>query len=157
MFCFHSHEKRERKEEKKRRGRGGRAHVKVSACIPTPVRRHVSRTLTRSLFCICSISPNLLTRLHKNYQQDGLTPPTRRTGGRKNNARCLTLQDTEKVVRYIKNYAEDNAVSLPGRVPDFKREDIRLLPSAVPKSRFYRLCGQHAADNGKYCSLIIVI
>lgn len=97
---------------------------------------------------LLGISQDLLTRLHKHYQAEGLTPSRRKTGGRKNNTRCLTFNDTARVVRFIKNYAEDHAVCLPGRVPGFKREDIRLLPSSSPKSCIYRLYAEHATANG---------
>ncbi|WP_419615536.1 hypothetical protein, partial [Thiolapillus sp.] len=60
----------------------------------------------------------------------------------------MTFNDTARVVRFIKNYAEDHAVCLPGRVPGFKREDIRLLPSSSPKSCIYRLYAEHATANG---------
>ncbi|KAL8614543.1 hypothetical protein ACOMHN_065730 [Nucella lapillus] len=95
-----------------------------------------------------SISRNLLTRLSKHYQTEGLAQPSKKSGGRRSNTRSLKYQDTEAVKKFICHYAEDHAVSLPGRVPGFKREDIRLLPSAIPKSGIYRQYADHANQAG---------
>ncbi|KAL8594963.1 hypothetical protein ACOMHN_038760 [Nucella lapillus] len=90
-------------------------------------------TMVLELFKII-ISRNLLTRLSKHYQTEGLAQPSKKSGGRRSNTRSLKYQDTEAVKKFICHYAEDHAVSLPGRVPGFKREDIRLLPSAIPRA-----------------------
>lgn len=37
------------------------------------------------------------------------------------------------VVTYLQNYAEENAILLPGRIPGYKRDDIQLLPSSTTK------------------------
>ncbi|KAL8617462.1 hypothetical protein ACOMHN_018943 [Nucella lapillus] len=95
-----------------------------------------------------SISRNLLTRLSKHYQTEGLAQPSKKSGGRRSNTRSLKYQDTEAVKKFICHYAEDHAVSLPGRLPGFKREDIRLLPSAIPKSGIYRQYADHANQAG---------
>ncbi|KAL8620067.1 hypothetical protein ACOMHN_015349 [Nucella lapillus] len=73
----------------------------------------------------------------------------RKSGGRKNNTATLTLQDTQQVVQFIRNYAEEHAISLPGRVPGFKRDDILLLPSAHVKSSIYRRYKQSAEQAGR--------
>ncbi|KAL8583126.1 hypothetical protein ACOMHN_029822 [Nucella lapillus] len=103
--------------------------------------------LTDKLACSC-ISRNLLTHLSKHYQTEGLAQPSKKSGGRRSNTRSLKYQDTEAVKKFICHYAEDHAVSLPGRVPGFKREDIRLLPSAIPKSGIYRQYADHANQAG---------
>ena len=88
---------------------------------------------------LVGISPDKLYALAKHYKTNGPVPRQLRAGGRKNNTASLALVDTERVVHFIKQYAEDHAVSLPGRVPGFKRDDIRLLPSSCPKSQAYHL------------------
>ncbi|KAL8573819.1 hypothetical protein ACOMHN_019093 [Nucella lapillus] len=85
-----------------------------------------------------------LDRLSKHYKKDPTAPPTLKSGGRKNNTATLTLQDTQQVVQFIRNYAEEHAISLPGRVPGFKRDGILLLPSAHVKSSIYRRYKQSA-------------
>ncbi|KAL8624387.1 hypothetical protein ACOMHN_012787 [Nucella lapillus] len=90
-----------------------------------------------------------LDRLSKHYKKDPTAPPTLKSGGRKNNTATLTLQDTQQVVQFIRNYAEEHAISLPGRVPGFKRDDILLLPSAHVKSSIYRRYKQSAEQAGR--------
>ena len=46
---------------------------------------------------------------------------------------------SHKAVTFITNYAEQHALVLPGRVPGFKRSDIRLLPSSETKASVWRL------------------
>ena len=86
---------------------------------------------------LVGISPDKLYALAKHCKTGGPVPRQLRAGGRKNNTASLALVDTERV--HFKQYAEDHAVSLPGRVPGFKRDDIRLLPSSCPKSQVCRL------------------
>ncbi|KAL8592303.1 hypothetical protein ACOMHN_036937 [Nucella lapillus] len=109
----------------------------------------MSRIVCKEAFLfLLGISRNLLTRLSKHYQTEGLAQPSKKSGGRRSNTRSLKYQDTEAVKKFICHYAEDHAVSLPGRVPGFKREDIRLLPSAIPKSGIYRQYADHANQAG---------
>jgi hypothetical protein len=48
----------------------------------------------------------------------------------KNNTKALSMPNVDRVVNFIKTYAEENAVKLPGRVTLFHRDDIQLLLSA---------------------------
>ena len=84
------------------------------------------------------ISPNKLKALQDHFKQNGLDVRKLKSGGRKNNTKALSVAETERIVQFIKQYAEDHAVHLPGRVPGFKRDDIQLLSSSTPKSRVYR-------------------
>ena len=88
---------------------------------------------------LVGISPDKLYALAKHYKTNGPVPQQLRAGGWKNNTASLALVDTEHVVHFIKQYAEAHAVSLPGRVLGFKRDDIRLLPPSCPKSQVYCL------------------
>ncbi|KAL8584899.1 hypothetical protein ACOMHN_043536 [Nucella lapillus] len=109
----------------------------------------MSRIVCKEAFLfLLGISRNLLTHLSKHYQTEGLAQPSKKSGGRRSNTRSLKYQDTEAVKKFICHYAEDHAVSLPGRVPGFKWEDIRLLPSAIPKSGIYRQYADHANQAG---------
>ena len=38
------------------------------------------------------------------------------------------------VLTFLNNYAEENAILLPGRIPGYKRDDIKLLPSSRSKA-----------------------
>ena len=74
-------------------------------------------------------------------------------GGRKSNTNALTLEETNHVVDFIKNFAEDRGVSLPGRVPGFRRDDILLLPSSTPKSEVYRAYTAACQETGTFLTL----
>ena len=45
----------------------------------------------------------------------------------------LPFETKVHAVQFIKNYAEANAILLPGRIPGYKRTDIQLLPSNTTK------------------------
>ena len=45
----------------------------------------------------------------------------------------LTHAVITNVTEFLKNYAGENAILLPGRVPGHKRDDIKLLPSSCSK------------------------
>jgi len=76
--------------------------------------------------------------LLKHYRKEGLTPRKKRSGGRKSNPKALTATDTELVVNFINSFAEAHALVLPGRIPGFKRSDIRLVPSSETKASIFR-------------------
>ena len=46
---------------------------------------------------------------------------------------ALTLDTIMNVLTFITNYAEQNAILLPGRIPQFKRDDIKVLPCSDSK------------------------
>ena len=45
---------------------------------------------------------------------------------------------TSNAVKFIKNYAEDHAITLPGRVPGYRKADVLLLPSCSTKKQVWR-------------------
>lgn len=58
------------------------------------------------------------------------------------------MDTLQNVVSFLDNYAEEHAVALPGRVPGFKRSDIRLLPSSNTKASIHRLYEQSSLTAG---------
>uniref|UniRef100_X1ZI71 Uncharacterized protein n=2 Tax=Capitella teleta TaxID=283909 RepID=X1ZI71_CAPTE len=52
---------------------------------------------------------------------------------------ALVLEDVKHLVSFIVNYADQNALVLPGRVPGFARDDIKILPSSTTKVLIWRL------------------
>ena len=89
-------------------------------------------------FVLHSISQNKLTAVIKHYKENGLTPRVKKSGRRKYNPRCLSFEDIKGVVSFITNFAEQHTLLLPGRVPGFKRSDIRLLPSHETNASIWR-------------------
>ena len=76
----------------------------------------------------------------KHYKGFGLTPRHKRSGGRHAaDVRLMTHTDISRVVNFLVNFVEDHALVLPGRVPGFKRFDIKLLPSSYTKASIWRL------------------
>ncbi|TKS67847.1 hypothetical protein D9C73_000829 [Collichthys lucidus] len=79
-----------------------------------------------------------LAALLKHYLENGVT---QRTHGNKGKLpkHALEVNDIERVVTFIHNYAEENAVLLHGRIPGYKRDDLKLLPSSVSKAAIHKL------------------
>ena len=79
-------------------------------------------------------------------------------GGRREK-HALELDDVRRVVRFVLNYAEQHAIILPGRIPGFKRDDIKALPSDVTKAGMWRLYCDSINDGvrivglSSFCSL----
>ena len=57
----------------------------------------------------------------------------------KEDIRVCSLETLQRVVSFLDNYAEEHVVALPGRVPGFKRTDVRLLPSSNTKASIHRV------------------
>jgi len=80
----------------------------------------------------------LLTALIKWYRENGLQPRHKRSGGRINSKRTLSFEDIERVVRFLVNFAEANAIVLPGCVASFYKWDVKILPSSETRSSVWR-------------------
>ena len=52
---------------------------------------------------------------------------------------ALTIDEIKSLVMFMNNYAEKNAILLPGRIPGYKRDTIQLLPSSTTKKVQYIL------------------
>ena len=70
------------------------------------------------------LSNGLSVRTHGNYKR------------MPHNA--LSYRQVANLVKFIQNYAEQHAILLPGRIPAFKRDDLKLLPSSVSKKVLYK-------------------
>ena len=46
---------------------------------------------------------------------------------------ALTYEDITRIAKFLSNYAEEQAIILPGRVPGYKKADFKLLPSSTSK------------------------
>ena len=78
------------------------------------------------------ISKSRFQRLLEHYQNHGISV---RVHGNSKRLPHNTLPQAiaEDVKNFLSNYAEENAVLLPGRIPGFKNEDIVLLSSSETK------------------------
>ena len=71
-----------------------------------------------------------------SFEQNGLVPRKRPYTKPRH---ALRLSDIEHVVKFITNYAEEHAILLPGRIPGYKRDDLKLLPSSTTKRAVWSL------------------
>ena len=73
-----------------------------------------------------------LEAIKKHYLENGME-----TRVHKNTRRlpynALSFDEITSVIKFIENYAEQHAILLPGRVPAYKRDDMKLLPSSTSK------------------------
>ena len=52
-------------------------------------------------------------------------------------ANTLSYQSICHLVKFIQNYAEQHAILLPGRIPQLKKDDVKLLPCSDSKKVNY--------------------
>ncbi|XP_078365996.1 uncharacterized protein LOC144650219 [Oculina patagonica] len=97
-----------------------------------------SMPICRDMFLILyGISDSRLRRLREHYENSGLTSRTH--GNTKQLPKnTLPYAVVEDVKLFLSNYAEENAISLPGRIPGYKDEDIKLLSSHETKIGVWR-------------------
>lgn len=82
-----------------------------------------------------SISQNKLTDLLKHYKEHSLTSCVKKSGCRQRGDQRLHTHDNIcRVVSFIVNFAELHALILPGRMPGYKRFDMKLLASHYTKT-----------------------
>ena len=67
-----------------------------------------------------------------SYIACGLTP-RQHGNARRLPHNTLSFEAVKNVVMFLRNYAEDHAILLPGRIPGYKRDDVQLLPSSTTK------------------------
>ena len=73
------------------------------------------------------IANGLTTRVHENSKR------------RPHNA--LTFEEVQNLVKFLRSYAEQHGILLPGRIPGYKRDDLQLLPSSTTKKVDMFQCG----------------
>ena len=54
-------------------------------------------------------------------------------------ANAMVQHDVEEVVKFILQYAEANAILLPGRIPGYKGDNIEILPSSTTKRAVWQI------------------
>ena len=73
-----------------------------------------------------------LEAIKKHYLEHGMeTRVHKNTRRLPHNA--LSFDEITSVVKFIENYAEQHAILLPGRIPAYKRDNMKLLPSSTSK------------------------
>ena len=98
---------------------------------------------------IYGLSYSWFCRLKENYEQNGLSPRIHRNSKRVPH-NTLPQVVNEDVKNFLTNYVEENAVVLPGRIPGFKKDDIRLLSSSETKMNVWRTFKRTCKELGKH-------
>jgi len=93
------------------------------------------------------LSDSRFRRLKEHYQTHGICP--RIHGNTKLLPDNTLSQATVKGVRtFLTNYVEENAISLPGRIPGFKSDDIKVLSSSESKMGVWRVYEAASVPSG---------
>lgn len=96
----------------------------------------------KTFMFLYGIGKHRLEHLKTHLRRNGITP--RRHGNTSRLPHNVLQHDTvSNVVTFIKNFAAEQGVSLPGRVPHYKNLKVQLLPSCESKAsvwRRYKMC-----------------
>ena len=85
--------------------------------------------ICRATFCfIHGIGRKKLQAIAQSLDKDGLSARVHGSVG-KPNKNALNYNDRERIKNFLCKYATDNALPLPGRLPNFKNCNVLLLPS----------------------------
>ena len=95
--------------------------------------KHKGYTICRKTFTFLhDISHHKVQAIKTHFSENGLAV---RVHGNSQNSphNALTYERILNLLRFIQNYTEQNAILLPGRIPGFKRDDIKVLPTSDTK------------------------
>ena len=98
-----------------------------------------SKPICKEMFlCFYGVSYSRFRRLKEHYEEHGISP--RQHGNKRRLPENTLPQSTiEEVNSFLLNYIEENAIVLPGRIPGFKNDDVKVLPSSETKKGAWRL------------------
>lgn len=97
-----------------------------------------SISICREMFLIFyGLSYSRFRRLKDHYENHGIS---QRSHGNSKRLPSNTLPQAvvEDVKSFLTNYVEENAIQLPGRIPGYKNEEIKLLSSSETKMSVWR-------------------
>jgi len=87
------------------------------------------KRVCRKTFCfIHNIERKKLLSIATSLDKDGISPSVHASTG-KLPKHALQYVDTERIKTFLVKYAADNALPLPGRLPNYKNHQVLLLPS----------------------------
>ncbi|MEQ2234629.1 hypothetical protein ILYODFUR_033450 [Ilyodon furcidens] len=72
-----------------------------------------------------------LTDIIRHFDENGARPRLRKKSQRPQDPDFISSEQLCRVLEFIKNYAEDHAIMLPGRHPDHRDWLVKLLPTHV--------------------------
>ena len=97
---------------------------------------HGHHLCVRTYNFLHGIGSHRVKHVKASYLMHGLAT---RVHGNSNKAPANTLsyQSICHLVKFIQNYAEQHAILLPGRIPQLKKDDVKLLPCSDSKKVNY--------------------
>jgi len=78
------------------------------------------------------VSKHKIHAIKDHYHDNGISPREHGNTG-KHPKHSLSFKRILGILQFIHNYAEQHAVLLPGRIPGFKRDDVKVFPSSDTK------------------------
>lgn len=93
--------------------------------------------MQKYVFCH-QIKIKRIKRLTKFYNEKGLIAKVHGNTG-KTTKKVTNFRDTEFVMKFLNNYAEQNAIFLPGRSATVYNSRLKLLPSSDSKAKVFQM------------------
>lgn len=100
------------------------------------------------------ISKKRYKRLRTIFKEDGVIEKKHGNTGRVTK-KTLSLECVRYVVTFIQNYAEQNAIYLPGRWATHFNMSVKLLPTSVTKKTVFRLYEKACMEKKMRCVNIV--
>uniref|UniRef100_A0A7M5WUX8 DUF7869 domain-containing protein n=1 Tax=Clytia hemisphaerica TaxID=252671 RepID=A0A7M5WUX8_9CNID len=106
---------------------------------------HVCR---KTFLFLYTVSKTLYSAICKHFDENGPTPRVHGNSKRLPH-NVIDLVSTERARNFIENYALANAISLPGRVPNYRDSDaiLLLIPSFETKESVYKQYKELCIEN----------
>ena len=97
---------------------------------------HKGYNVCRNMFTFLhGVSHHKLHAIKDHFLEDGITPREHGNTG-KQPKHSLSFTRILGILQFIQNYAEQHAILLPGWIPGFKQDDVKVLLSSDTKKVF---------------------
>ncbi|XP_033120789.1 uncharacterized protein LOC117119919 [Anneissia japonica] len=106
--------------KRKRKHQENRKRSRITYLVES---KQVCRQSFEYMHCISNCQ---LSGIINHYKTSGVTPPIKKSGGRRFNKAALSESDVRHIVGYISSYADVNGMVIPGKVRGIKCQDPRV-------------------------------
>ena len=93
--------------------------------------------------------------IRKHYLENGMEPRVHKNTKRLP-SKTASYEDLLALVKFLQNYAETNAILLPGRIPSYKRDDLKLLPSNTSKKVIHNIICTEITSFNKFVKVFLI-
>ena len=112
---------------------GRHQHPAKRRHITMAYKHHGVEVCKKTFLFLHGIGKDRLQNVKDHYKVEGMQVRINKNTKRSPH-HAMSFAAIKYVVNFLTNYAEVNAIPLPGRIPGYKREDIKLLPSNRSKA-----------------------